>query len=70
VQELLQYTMHQHLGEAEPMQAEHTDEFGDWASLDSALPGGGTLPSSENGSPLKPVISSRTSSPSPTHAGQ
>ncbi|KAL0040790.1 hypothetical protein WJX79_005578 [Trebouxia sp. C0005] len=64
LQELLQYTMHQHLGEAEPMQAEHTDEFGDWASLDNALPDGGTLPSSENGSPLRLVISSRPSSPS------
>ena len=62
--------MHQHLGETEPMQAEHTDEFGDWASLDSALPDGATLPSSENGSPLKLVISSRPSSPSSLHASQ
>ncbi len=54
--------MHQHLGEAEPIQSEPTDDFGDWASLESALPDGGILPSSENGSPVKPC-SSRTASP-------
>lgn len=45
VQELLQYTMHQHL----PDPVEGLDE---WATLESALPEGGPIPSVENGSPL------------------
>ena len=34
MQELLQYTMHQHLGETEPVQAEASEDLGDWAGLD------------------------------------
>ena len=45
LQELLQYTMHQHL----PDSAESLE---DWATLESDLPQGGPLPSVENGSPL------------------
>ena len=62
-QELLQYTMQQHLDTAEPMQNEGTDDFADWASLESALPDGTALPSSQNGSPAKLHSNSRTRSP-------
>lgn len=63
VQELLQYTMHQRLDEVEPMQAEHNNEFDDWAALESALPDGQSIPSSENGSPFKAPMNTKTDSP-------
>lgn len=67
MQELLQYTMHQHLGEAEPVQAEATEDFGEWAALDNALPNRDALQlsSPQNRSPSKPDASSDNDSPRP-----
>ena len=53
MQELLQYTMHQHLGETEPVQAEASEDLGEWAAHDTSLSEGGTVGSSQNGSPAK-----------------
>lgn len=53
VQELLQYTMHQHLGEPEPVQAETSEELGVWAALDTSV-SGVALGSSPIESPAKP----------------
>lgn len=52
MQELLQYTMHQHLREIEPVQAEASEDLGEWAALDVSSEHV-ALSSSQNGSPAK-----------------
>ena len=42
--------MHQHLGEAEAIQAEATEDFGEWAALENALPSGAADLSAQTGS--------------------
>lgn len=64
MQELLQYTMHQHLGETEPVQAEASEDLGEWAAVDTSL-SGGAVGSSQNGSPAKPDPSVDSENPVP-----
>lgn len=65
LQELLQYTMHQHLGETEPVQAEASEDLGEWAAVDTSLSEGGAVGSSQNGSPAKPEPSVDSDNPVP-----
>ncbi|KAL3147664.1 hypothetical protein ABBQ32_002417 [Trebouxia sp. C0010 RCD-2024] len=53
LQELLQYTMDQHLREAEPVQAEASEDLEEWAALATSSPQGAASLSPQKGSPVQ-----------------
>lgn len=53
VQELLQYTMDQHLRDAEPVQAEASEDLEEWAALATLSPQRAASPASQKGSPVQ-----------------
>lgn len=53
MQELLQYTMDQHLREAEPVQAEASEDLEEWAALATSSPQGAASLSPQKGSPVQ-----------------
>ncbi|KAL3130619.1 hypothetical protein ABBQ38_008013 [Trebouxia sp. C0009 RCD-2024] len=53
LQELLQYTMDQHLRDAEPVQAEASEDLEEWAALATLSPQRAASPASQKGSPVQ-----------------